>query len=136
MARLTRRDFLKASALGMGAAAISTGLAGCVLDSDDKRRVDFTHGVASGDPLQDSVILWTRAVPERGSKVKVGWEIATDAEFSSVVRSGTAETTEAHDFTIKVDAQGLMPGQRYYYRFRSSGATSPVGAATTCRTDR
>ena len=131
MARLTRRDFLKASALGMGAVAISTGLAGCVLDSDDKRRVDFTHGVASGDPLQDSVILWTRAVPERGSKVKVGWEIATDAEFSSVVRSGTAETTEAHDFTIKVDAQGLMPGQRYYYRFRSSGATSPVGAATT-----
>ncbi|MBW3198246.1 alkaline phosphatase D family protein [Marinobacter nauticus] len=131
MARLTRRDFLKASALGMGAVAISTGLAGCVLDSDDKRRVDFTHGVASGDPLQDSVILWTRAVPERGSKVKVGWEIATDAEFVSVVRSGTAETTEAHDFTIKVDAQGLMPGQRYYYRFRSSGATSPVGAATT-----
>ncbi|MBY6220284.1 alkaline phosphatase D family protein [Marinobacter nauticus] len=131
MARLTRRDFLKASALGMGAVAISTGLAGCVLDSDDKRRVDFTHGVASGDPLQDSVILWTRAVPERGSKVKVGWEIATDAEFASVVRSGTAETTEAHDFTIKVDAQGLMPGQRYYYRFRSSGATSPVGAATT-----
>jgi alkaline phosphatase D len=115
----------------MGAVAISTGLAGCVLDSDDKRRVDFTHGVASGDPLQDSVILWTRAVPERGSKVKVGWEIATDAEFSSVVRSGTAETTEAHDFTIKVDAQGLIPGQRYYYRFRSSGATSPVGAATT-----
>ncbi len=108
MARLTRRDFLKASALGMGGAvAISTGLAGgCVLDSDDKRRVDFTHGVASGDPLQDSVILWTRAVPERGSKVKVGWEIATDAEFASVVRSGTAETTEAHDFTIKVDAQG------------------------------
>lgn len=131
MARLTRRDFLKASALGMGAVAVSTGLAGCVLDSDDKRRVDFTHGVASGDPLQDSVILWTRAVPERGSKVKVGWEIATDAEFASVVRSGTAETTDAHDFTIKVDAQGLIPDQRYFYRFRSSGATSPVGAAST-----
>src|SRR5690606_14456800 len=112
MARLTRRDFLKASALGIGAVAVSTGLAGCVLDSDDKRRVDFTHGVASGDPLQDSIILWTRAVPERGSKVKVGWDDPTDAEFASVLCSGTAKTTDAHDFTINVDAKGLIPGQR------------------------
>ncbi|MGC8120406.1 alkaline phosphatase D family protein [Marinobacter sp. VGCF2001] len=133
MARLTRRDFLKASALGMGAVAVSTGLAGCVLDSDsdDKRRVQFTHGVASGDPLQDSIILWTRAFPERGSKVKVGWEIATDADFTSVVQSGTTEASEAHDYTLKVDARGLLPGQRYHYRFRASGATSPVGTAST-----
>lgn len=61
MKRLSRSDFLKASAMGMGAVAISTGLAGCVLDSNDKREILFSRGVASGDPLQDGVILWTRA---------------------------------------------------------------------------
>ena len=66
MKRLTRRDFLKASAMGMGAVVISTGLAGCVLDSSDKRTISFTHGVASGDPLADGVMLWTRAAPATG----------------------------------------------------------------------
>lgn len=131
MARLTRRDFLKASALGMGAVAISTGLAGCVLDSSDKRSVTFSHGVASGDPLQDSVILWTRAVPSRGTAVDVGWEIATDADFNEIIHSGTAEAMEEHDFTVKVDARGLSDGRQYYYRFRSVNATSPVGVTRT-----
>ncbi len=131
MARLSRRDFLKASAMGMGAVVISTGLAGCVLDSKDKRTVAFSHGVASGDPLQDSVILWTRVVPERGSSVQVGWEIAEDENFTRLIQSGTADASEQHDFTIKVDAQGLNAGQTYYYRFRSANKTSPVGITRT-----
>lgn len=131
MARLTRRDFLKASALGMGAVAVSTGLAGCVFDSSDKRSVEFTHGVASGDPLQTSVILWTRAVPDRGTSVDVGWEIATDAEFDEIVHSGTAEASAENDYTVKVDARGLSDGQRYFYRFRSANSTSPVGTTRT-----
>ena len=65
MTKLTRRDFLKASAMGMGAVVVSTGLAGCVFDSDDKRSTEFTHGVASGDPLADGVVLWTRVVPNK-----------------------------------------------------------------------
>ncbi|PSF05154.1 alkaline phosphatase [Marinobacter fuscus] len=131
MTRWTRRDFLKASALGMGAVVVSTGLAGCVLDSNDKRNVRFTHGVASGDPLQDGVILWTRAVPDSGGAVSVGWEVATDASFESLVQSGTAEASAEHDFTIKVDARGLLPGQRYYYRFRSASQVSATGITRT-----
>lgn len=133
MKRLTRRDFLKASALGMGAVAISTGLAGCVLDSDDDRSIRFTHGVASGDPLADGVILWTRAEPSgnRSKPVNVGWEIATDEGFTNTIHTGTAQASEAHDFTVKVDVRRLAPGQSYFYRFVTPGSASPVGMTRT-----
>lgn len=133
MKRLTRRDFLKASALGMGAVVISTGLAGCSLDSDDERSINFTHGVASGDPLATGVVLWTRAVPDKkqGRAVTVGWEVATDESFESLIHSGTAEASKEHDFTVKVDVRGLSSGQTYYYRFVTTTGNSPVGATRT-----
>lgn len=133
MTRLTRRDFLKASAMGMGAVVVSTGLAGCVFDSDDKRSTTFTHGVASGDPLADGVVLWTRVVPDKDieNAVGVAWEVATDTSFENLVHSGTAEARNAHDFTVKVDVRGLSAGQTYYYRFHTSDSQSPVGTTLT-----
>lgn len=133
MTKLTRRDFLKASAMGMGAVVVSTGLAGCVFDSDDKRSVEFTHGVASGDPLADGVVLWTRAVPNKDLEkpVSVAWEVATDSSFERLIHSGTAEAKHTHDFTVKVDVRGLAAGQTYYYRFRTSGSQSPLGTTRT-----
>jgi alkaline phosphatase D len=133
MKRLTRRDFLKASAMGMGAVAVSTGLAGCILDSNDKRTVSFTHGVASGDPLANGVILWTRAVPDKkqDKPVTVGWEVATDDTFENLVHSGTADASVAHDFTVKVDVRGLAPGQVYHYRFATATGHSPAGVTRT-----
>lgn len=133
MTKLTRRDFLKASAMGMGAVVVSTGLAGCVFDSDDKRSTMFTHGVASGDPLADGVVLWTRAVPDKDFEkaVSVAWEVATDKDFETLIHSGTAEAKNAHDFTVKVDVRGLSAGQTYYYRFHTSDSQSPVGTTLT-----
>ena len=133
MKRLSRRDFLKASAMGMGAVAISTGLAGCILDSSDKRDIRFSQGVASGDPLQDGVILWTRAVPDddSGRDVDIVWEVSTDADFRSMTHSGRSRASAQHDYTFKVDVRGLMPGQRYYYRFRTARSTSPTGMTQT-----
>ncbi|MGO2134448.1 alkaline phosphatase D family protein [Marinobacter sp.] len=133
MTRLTRRDFLKASAMGMGAVVVSTGLAGCVFDSDDKRSTEFTHGVASGDPLADGVVLWTRVVPDKDFEkaVSVAWEVATDKDFETLVHSGTAEARNVHDFTVKVDVRGLSAGQTYYYRFHSSDSQSPAGTTLT-----
>ncbi len=133
MKRLTRRDFLKASAMGMGAVAVSTGLAGCMFDSDDKRTVSFTHGVASGDPLANGVMLWTRAVPDKQKNraVTVGWEVATDESFENLVHSGTANATSDHDFTVKVDVRGLAPGQVYHYRFATASGQSPAGVTRT-----
>lgn len=99
----------------------------------------FLHGVASGDPLPTSVVLWTRVTPTadatpgsgRGSRVSVDWEVATDESFAKVVRRGSMSTGTERDHTVKVDATGLKPGTRYAYRFRSRGQVSPVGWTRT-----
>lgn len=91
----------------------------------------FNHGVASGDPLSDSVILWTRVTPEREGDVVVAWEIATDEQFSNVVGNGSGVTTSEVDYTVKVDATGLDPASEYFYRFLTGEAVSPVGHTRT-----
>ena len=90
----------------------------------------FEHGVASGDPLQDRVVLWTR-VSGLSAPTAVQWTVAEDAGFSRVVAKGVAEAAPHRDFTVKVDAAGLWPGRDYWYRFNLGGAVSPVGRART-----
>lgn len=125
-----RRDFIKLSALGLGTAVLSAGLFGCNDQLSDD--ITFSHGVASGDPLKDRVILWTRALPGGNSgKIRIGWEVALDPAFVKVVNSGTLETSEERDFTIKIDAAGLLPGTSYYYRFLAKNNKSPVGKTKT-----
>lgn len=93
----------------------------------------FLHGVASGDPLTDRVILWTRVTPPQNwtGPVSVSWEVASDPQFTTIVASGTASTDADRDYTVKVDATGLQPGQWYWYRFRALNAYSPVGRTRT-----
>ncbi|WP_105200338.1 alkaline phosphatase D family protein [Pseudoalteromonas sp. T1lg10] len=134
--QFTRRRFLKASAAGFGAAVLSLGLSGCVLDNDsdeEQINVSFDHGVASGDPLNDSLIIWTRVTPKDPSvtRVKVQWQAATDANFESLVHDGQTEVSADTDFTLKVDLQGLDANTTYYYRFISYGITSATGKGKT-----
>jgi len=91
----------------------------------------FQHGVASGDPLPDAVILWTRVTSGETGDVDVTWEVSLDAEFDSCTASGAETASAAHDFTVKVDATGLEAGTTYYYRFHALGRTSPVGRTRT-----
>ncbi len=101
----------------------------------------FTLGVASGDPLADAVILWTRLAPDPlatdgaggmpDAEADVIWEVATDAAFTAVVASGVATTTPAHGHTAHVDATGLEPATGYHYRFRYADWTSAVGRTRT-----
>ena len=91
----------------------------------------FQHGVASGDPLPDGVILWTRVTPLGTEPVKVSWEMASDTAFTQIVQTGELETTSARDFTVKVDVSGLQAGRTYYYRFKALGRTSPIGRTRT-----
>ncbi|MBK8630021.1 MAG: alkaline phosphatase D family protein [Sphingomonadales bacterium] len=93
----------------------------------------FLHGVASGDPLQDRVILWTRVTPQaaQDGPIKVAWEMARDAAFRRVVRRGVTATDAAADYTVKVDADGLKPDTPYFYRFKAGGMISPVGRTKT-----
>ncbi|EGM70837.1 alkaline phosphatase D family protein [Shewanella sp. HN-41] len=129
---VTRRDFLAMSAKGVGVAVISYGLMGCS-DSDDDKSVpaQFLHGVASGDPAPDAVILWTRVTPESEGDVKVSWQVATDAVFAQLVTTGEMVTNANRDYTVKIDARGLRAGQNYFYRFMTGGKTSEVGKTRT-----
>ncbi|WP_394281951.1 alkaline phosphatase D family protein [Corynebacterium sp.] len=99
----------------------------------------FMHGVASGDPLPTSVILWTRVTPEPGAypgsnlgpATEVAWEVATDPDFHTIVRAGSLMTSVTADHTVHVDPFGLEPATTYFYRFHALGETSPVGTTRT-----
>ncbi len=91
----------------------------------------FQHGVASGDPLHDRVILWTRlSLPDLQDQ-HVSWELSADRDFRYVIASGSATASIDNDHTLHVDATGLEPGRRYYYRFHALGQISPTGHTRT-----
>jgi alkaline phosphatase D len=91
----------------------------------------FSHGVASGDPLADSVILWTRVTPD-DPDAEVFFELARDIEFEQRVAAGwLGAPDEARDFTIKLDVDGLAPATTYYYRFWVQGVVSVLGRTRT-----
>ena len=122
-----RRTLMKAA----GTALSALPLRGFAVT--EAQPVHFTHHVASGDPLADRVMLWTRVLPGDGAMraVRCRWEMAPTAEFTTLIASGTATATLDRDYTVKVDAQGLQPGQSYCYRFVAEGVTSPVGCTRT-----
>lgn len=91
----------------------------------------FDHGVASGDPLADAVILWTRVSGAMGEPLRVRWQVATDAAMQSVIAAGTAETDSNRDYTTKVDAGGLPAGATLYFQFMIGEIHSPVGRTRT-----
>ena len=94
----------------------------------------FQHGVASGDPLGDRLIIWTRITPRDLSltqPIHLRWRVGTDASLRTVVSSGAADTSAERDFTVKVDVGGLTPGRTYYYAFDVDGEQSPVGRTRT-----
>ncbi len=95
-------------------------------------QASFDHGVASGDPLQDRVILWTRITPaSQADGIPVKWVVAKDAHFKELVTQGVFHTNAGRDFTVKVDVAGLAPGHDYYYRFQCGKTVSPAGRART-----
>ncbi|ARV72421.1 alkaline phosphatase D family protein [Vibrio campbellii] len=124
---LSRRDFIKVVSSG----AVATTLTAC--GSDDTNTVtdaSFEHGVASGDPTQTQVIIWTRVTTE-ASYVDVSWQVSATEDFSSIEQSGTFVTDTSRDFTVKVDVQNLNPNTQYYYRFMVGEASSIVGITQT-----
>ena len=91
----------------------------------------FYHGVASGDPLSDAVIIWTRITLNSTDPVDVNWRMATDTLFTNVVANGIASTDSTSDWTIKVDVTGLSSDTWYYYDFEYDGAHSLIGRTRT-----
>jgi alkaline phosphatase D len=97
----------------------------------------FYHGIASGDPLKDRVIIWTRVTPDDISNVTITgtWKIATDNQMSNVISSGSFTTDTSKDFTVKIDVTGLQAQTYYYYQFHTNGLGSPIGRTKTAPGD-
>src|SRR5437868_2992066 len=111
---ISRRDFLWLTA----ASGVAWPLPSLAQRTSTEGRL-FRHGVASGDPLTDRVMLWTRVTPpsDRSARapIDVRWSIARDEQLTSVVGRGTAQAAPARDFTVKIDAGNLEAGRTYYY---------------------
>jgi alkaline phosphatase D len=93
----------------------------------------FAHGVASGDPLADRVIIWTRVTENTASaqEHEVVWRIASDPAMKQVLKSGMQKTNASRDWTVKVDVSSLQPATTYYYQFSVLGFDSIVGRTRT-----
>ncbi|MEB3371867.1 alkaline phosphatase D family protein [Saccharopolyspora mangrovi] len=132
MSLIRRRSLIKAGGVLAGAMSIggpTAAASGPV----------FAHGIASGDPTPDGVVLWTRVTPGpdalpgsgAGPDCAVDWEVAADEGFSTVLARGTATTGAWRDHTVKVDLAGLPARRWLWYRFRALGEVSRVGRTRT-----
>ncbi|UNZ06293.1 Alkaline phosphatase D precursor [Streptomyces rimosus subsp. rimosus] len=144
-AQLARRRFLTgtgaAAALAFAANLPGTGVAYAAAEADARKITEnpFTLGVASGDPLPGSVVLWTRLAPkpyEPGSgmpkaRVQVRWEVAYDERFTRLAGRGKADAHPEFNHAVHIEATGLAPDRVYYYRFRAGNWISPVGRTRT-----
>ncbi len=131
-----RRTLVKALAASSLIPILGSNLIACSSGSNNSNSLntlpaDFNHGVASGDPLTDRVIIWTRVTPETDGQIWVGWEVATDAGFANKVKQGSGNTSADVDYTVKVDVEGLQPNTVYYYRFLTVNKTSMAGKTRT-----
>lgn len=122
-----RRTLIKATAASLGALSLRG------FSVETPASAHFTHGIASGDPLADRVILWTRVLPGDGTLAPLPcqWQVAEDVNFERLVLEGETSAIPERDFTVKVDATGLQPHQRYYYRFLVDDQVSPTGRTQT-----
>lgn len=93
----------------------------------------FYHGVASGDPLHDRVIIWTRVTPDTSYTLPiiVQWRMATDTGMINVVNNGSFITNPSLDYTVKIDVTGLDPNTFYFYEFTALGKNSVRGRTKT-----
>ena len=123
---LRRREALRL-VFGAGVAT-AFGAAGT---AEAHTKPQFLHGVASGDPLLDRVVIWTRVTPVVLGNIRVKWAVALDAGFTQTVAHGLRIATGATDWTVKVDVTGLLPGTRYFYKFTVNQLDSPVGRTRT-----
>lgn len=132
-----RRDFLKLSGSSAGLLVASRFVRPA--PAYGATSTTFQHGVASGDPTADSVLIWTRVTPSVeavpgsgiGRPLDVEWQVAKDPAFRRVVKRGTFEATAARDHTAKIDVRGLDTDTVYHYRFKAAGDLSAAGRTRT-----
>ncbi|MET9733592.1 alkaline phosphatase D family protein [Streptomyces sp. NPDC006458] len=131
-----RRSVVKAAAAG---AVVAAPLTAAPPARATESAPAFLHGIASGDPLPDGILLWTRVTPAPeavpgsglGADTTVSWVVATDRALTDVVSRGSTTATAATDHTVKADIRGLAPATDYFFRFSAGGTDSPVARTRT-----
>lgn len=119
---LDRRSLLKSGVLGLGVAGVP--LAAREIGQG------FTHGVASGEPGQDRVLIWTRYAAAQDTPL--AFELSPTQDFTQIAAGGTIDASPEHDGCCKTFATGLAPGRFYYYRFVApDGSHSDIGRTRT-----
>ena len=143
--KISRRNFIGASSKAAVVATLGMTIPFSIGEKEAAAAkfpsYPFTLGVASGDPLPDSVVLWTRLAPDplaadglggmNEEQVIVKWEVAVDEQFNSIVRRGHEVATPDYAYSVHAEVYGLEPGKEYYYRFKSGNDFSPVGKTKT-----
>lgn len=141
--RVTRRELLAlgggfAGLLAFGASPATAWASRALPRGGVSGANPFTLGVASGEPLDTGVVLWTRLAPNplfgggmSEAAVMVRWEIATDDRFRRIVQRGDVEARSAMGHSVHVEVNGLEPSRHYWYRFIAGGETSPIGRTRT-----
>ncbi|AVH59254.1 MULTISPECIES: alkaline phosphatase D family protein [Streptomyces] len=131
-----RRTVVKAAA---ATAVLAAPLAAALPARAADEAPAFLHSVASGDPLPDGILLWTRVTPTSeaipgsglGPDTEVSWTVAKDKAFNTVVAKGSTTASAASDHTVKADIRGLQPATDYWFRFSAGGTDSPVARTRT-----
>ena len=125
---MKRRQAIKITSVG------AIGLSASISSSCSKNTYSFSHGVASGDPLEDRVILWTRVTPQQAGPVEVTLEVSENKNFSKVAYSKKLNTSSLSDYTIKYDflaKQYCNSDNGFFYRFRAGNSVSETGRSKT-----
>ncbi|MGB0907542.1 MAG: alkaline phosphatase D family protein [Maricaulaceae bacterium] len=130
--KISRRTLLGSAGVA-GLAACAPKDAARLSSERPASRGLFAHGIASGDPLSNAVILWTRITPENpnAGPVEILWEMSETDNFETLAANGTGTAQAASNWTFKVDAQNLTAGTTYYYRFTAGETSSPTGVTNT-----
>ena len=127
---MDRRKFIKNAGYGLGFATFTPQIIATAKNS----RGSFRYGVASGDPWQNQIILWTRVTPETDLPIKINWQMSHNPNFKQLVCQGETVTYKESDYCVKVDAilpKEEIPGTTYYYRFLAGNESSAIGRTHT-----
>ncbi|MFN3371531.1 MAG: alkaline phosphatase D family protein [Sphingomonadaceae bacterium] len=126
---IRRRDVLA------GAAAGTAGLLlpGQVRAQPAAPMAGFTHGVASGEPSQTSMLFWTRYVGPGDRPVPLKLEVSGDPRMARARVMAEALAEPGRDWTARATVTGLAPGRTHYYRWIAPGKNvrSIVGRTRT-----
>ncbi|MBE7685877.1 alkaline phosphatase [Tenacibaculum piscium] len=136
---IKRRNFLKNTLLASGGILLATNFISCNDDDeitnpipDNLSEENFKEGVASFDPTNSQVIIWTRYTTDKSS-VAITWQVATDIKFKNIVRQSEVITDASRDYTIAIEVKELAENQKLYYRFINikDKTTSVIGETLT-----